>query len=119
VANLYEIRMMLYRTAIVRYVPKDAREIELERRDSSSARVPAPKPGHAIVVTRYQEERAVVVHPDDFRRLIELDRALDSLPPVVPSDIALLAHEIEDTPAGNAIEDPDELRALLRLEQAP
>ena len=88
--------------------------IRIERRDSSSARVPAVEPGHAIVFTRYDEDRSVVLAPDDFSRLSALDDALDAVlrdrPPV--SELARAAHRLEDEP-GAAIEDANTLRRLL------
>lgn len=87
-----------------------------ERRDSSGARVPSVPPGTAIVYTRYDEEKSVVLNPQDYRRLSELDRDLDEVtsgrPPL--SELARKAHALEDTP-GTAIEDPDAIRALLGL----
>ena len=90
--------------------------IRTERRESSTARVPAVPPGRAIVFTRYAEESAVVVNPDDFRRLAALDDALDALAGDRPamSDLALAAHEREDEPTG-AVEDVAAIRALLDL----
>lgn len=38
--------------------------------------MPGVAPGTAIVFTRYEEEKSVVLHPADFRRLVELDEAL-------------------------------------------
>lgn len=88
----------------------------IESRDASAARVPTVPPGTALVFTRYQEEKAVVLHPRDFRRLSALAHDLDVVssdrPPL--SDLALKAHALEDRP-GTAIEDPDEIRALLGL----
>jgi hypothetical protein len=89
------------------------RPIEIEHREASSGRVPSPAPGHALVFTRYQQEHAVVLNPEDFHRLRELDQAL-SQTRIIPSDIALAAHHAEDTPA-NAIEDHDQITALLGL----
>jgi PHD/YefM family antitoxin component YafN of YafNO toxin-antitoxin module len=91
-------------------------EIERERRESSAARVPAVPPGKAIVVTRYGEEKAVVLNPEDFHRLNALERDLDELAAGGPtlSELALKAHELEDTP-GTAVEDAEQIRALLGL----
>jgi len=92
-------------------------EIVSERRDSSVARVPSVPPGTALVFTRYDEEKAVVLHPQDFHRLSALDRDLEALSSdrLALSELALKAHALEDT-AGTPIEDPDEIKALLRLE---
>ena len=91
-----------------------ASSIEQERRDSSTARVPSVSPGRAIVYTRYDEEKAVVMNPQDFHRLAAIDEALAEITAERPamSDLALRAHELEDTP-GQAIEDPTEIKALL------
>jgi hypothetical protein len=93
-----------------------AARIESERREASTARVPSVPPGKAIVYTRYEEEKTVVMNPDDFHRLTALDQALADIaadPPEM-SELALKAHELEDTP-GAAIEDPAEIKAHLGL----
>ena len=91
-------------------------EIVSEQRDSSTARVPAVPVGTALVFTRYDEEKAVVLHPQDFRRLSVLDHDLEELssdrPPL--SELALEAHALEDRP-GTPVEDPGEIKALLGL----
>ncbi len=91
-------------------------KIVTEKRDSSEARVPAVPPGTAIVFTRYDEEKAVVLSPEDFHRLSALDHDLEELASDRPElgELALKAHAIEDTP-GAPIEDPDEIKALLGL----
>jgi hypothetical protein len=93
-----------------------ARTIKRERRDSSTARVPSVPPGTAIVFTRYGDEKTVVMNPEDFRRLAELDDWLEDavLAPIEMSELAMKAHSIEDTP-GDAIEDPARIKALLGL----
>lgn len=93
-------------------------EIKSERRDSSLARVPSVPPGTAIVFTRYDEEKAVVLNPQDFRRLVALDADLDELASVdrlVLTELALKAHALEDAP-GTPLEDADEIKTLLGLE---
>lgn len=87
-----------------------------ERRDSSGARVPSVPPGRAIVFTRYDEEKSVVLNPQDYHRLNALDKDLDELASDRPalSEIARSAHALEDTP-GTAIEDPDAIKKLLGL----
>ena len=91
-------------------------EIVSERRESSAARVPSVPPGKAIVFTRYDEEKAVVLNPQDFHRLSALDHDLDELASDRPalSELALKAHVLEDTP-GMPIEDPEKIKALLGL----
>ncbi len=93
-----------------------AHTIEQETRDSSTARVPSVAPGKAIVFTRYEKEKSVVLHPDDYHRLASLDEELAAIafPGIAMSDLALEAHRIEDTP-GTPIEDATQIRALLGL----
>lgn len=92
------------------------RAIETEVRDSSTARVPFVSPGHAILFTRYDEEKSVVLHPDDYRRLVSLDEELAAIavPPSELSEVALEAHRLEDTP-GAPVEDAAEIETLLGL----
>jgi hypothetical protein len=91
-------------------------KIVSERRDSSTARVPAVAAGEAIVFTRYDEEKTVVMHPDDFRRLSELDADLTEVTAgrAELSELTLEAHRLEDTP-GTPVEDPERIKALLGL----
>lgn len=42
---------------------------EIDHAEASRVRVAAPTEGCALVITRYGAEKAVVLHPDDFRRL--------------------------------------------------
>jgi hypothetical protein len=93
-----------------------SRLIDSERRDASTARVPAVPEGKAIVFTRYAEEKSVVMNPVDFHRLAELDRDLAAVTSggVELSALALRAHSLEDTP-GIPVEDPAEIAALLGL----
>jgi hypothetical protein len=88
--------------------------IDIERRDSSTARVPAVEPGHAIVFTRYDEDHTVVLEPGDFRRLAAIDGALDAALADRPeiSELVSLAHRLEDEP-GEALEDAAAIRRLL------
>lgn len=94
----------------------DVSELFSERRESSSARVPTPQPGTALVFTRYAEAKAVVLHPEDFNRLSALDSGLEELSSerLTLSDLAAKAHALEDAP-GTPVENPDEIKALLRL----
>lgn len=87
-----------------------------ERRDSSEARVPPVPVGTALVITRYGEEKAVVLNPHDFLRLSALDRDLEELTSDRPalSPLALEAHAVEDTP-GTPVENPAQIKALLGL----
>jgi len=91
-------------------------EITTETRDSSTARVPSVPVGTALVFTRYDEEKAVVLNPQDFHRLRALDHDLEEVSTAQPalSELALKAHAIEDRP-GAPVEDPGEIKALLGL----
>ncbi len=93
------------------------RVIETESCDAALVRVPALDQGRALIVTRYDEEKAVVMNPSDFRRLAELDAALETLDatalPTMTS-LVLDAHRLEDEP-GEALEDPAAIRTLLGL----
>lgn len=91
-------------------------DITTEQRDSSTARVPAVPPGRAIVIVRYAEEKAVVMNPEDFRRFEALDHDLDELAVSFPdlSELALKAHELEETPE-RPLEDADRIRAYLGI----
>ena len=57
-----------------------------------------------------------MLNPIDFHRLSALAHDLEVISSERPalSDFALRAHTLEDRP-GTAIEDPDEIRALLGL----
>lgn len=78
-------------------------------------RIPDPEAGEVTVVSRYGKERAMLIHPDDFQRLDELDRLLadaSELPESAPSREALRAHRDAGTP-GEAITDPAALAELF------
>jgi PHD/YefM family antitoxin component YafN of YafNO toxin-antitoxin module len=88
-----------------------------ERRDASTVRVPFVSTGTAVVVTRYEEEKAVVLSPEDFDRLAALDEALDVI--VQGERLALTAtarkaHRLEDEPDA-PVEDPKLLDALFEV----
>jgi hypothetical protein len=81
----------------------------------NEVRVPDPKAGEVTVISRYGKERAMLIHPDDFRRLDELDRMLaevSELAPLEPSPEALRAH-LEEGAAGEPITDPARLAELF------
>jgi PHD/YefM family antitoxin component YafN of YafNO toxin-antitoxin module len=91
--------------------------IETEFRDAATLRVPALEEGRALVVTRYDEEKAVVMNPLDFRRLAALDATLEAIrevdaPAMTP--LVLEAHRLEDE-ADEPVEDPGAIRGLLGL----
>jgi len=89
--------------------------IRIERRNSSTVRLPRVEPGEAIVFTRYGEERSVAMNPVDFHRLLALESAFDALTdedgPAV-DDLVRKAHELEDTP-GEPLEDAEAIEAFL------
>ena len=71
----------------------------------------------ALIVTRYDEEKAVVMNPQDFRRLAALDAALHALEvadDLSPTALVLEAHRLEDEP-DDPVEDPAAIRSLLGL----
>lgn len=78
-------------------------------------RLPEAAEGTATVVRRYAKERAVVLHPNDFHRLSELDAfiaAAAALPALPLSDLAIRLHGEAETPSAS-VTDPVALRALL------
>lgn len=88
-----------------------------ERRDASTVRVPSVSAGTAVIVTRYDEDKAVLLSPQDFERLAALDEALDDIvldDRLALSGLARKAHRLEDEP-GAPVEDPKLLEALLGL----
>lgn len=88
--------------------------ITIDARPASQGRVPVPPPGHAVIFTRYDKERSVVLNPADFHRLAELDDALSAIEPIIPSEAALRSHQLEDTP-GSPIEDAGQIDEILGL----
>jgi hypothetical protein len=91
--------------------------IDREVRDAATLRVPALEEGHALVVTRYDEEKAVVMNPRDFRRLAALDAALEAIQAaeaLALTPLVLEAHRLEDEP-DEPVEDPAAIRKLLGL----
>jgi hypothetical protein len=72
-------------------------------------------PGEAAVIERYGKERAVVLHPDDFHRLLELDQLVEdtvALEPFQLSEEAIRAHREEATP-GEPVTDPTVIEKLF------
>jgi PHD/YefM family antitoxin component YafN of YafNO toxin-antitoxin module len=91
--------------------------IDTEVRDAATLRVPAIDEGRALVVTRFDEEKAVVMNPRDFRRLAALDAALEAIHAVEAlalTPLMLDVHRLEDEP-DEPVEDPDAIRKLLGL----
>jgi hypothetical protein len=81
----------------------------------NQVRIPEPKTGEVSVISRYGKERAVLVHPDDFHRLNQLDQLLEQVSDLgdfEPSAEALRAHVEEGTP-GEPVTDPAVLAELF------
>jgi hypothetical protein len=97
------------------------RTIEIQ---SGSVRVPEPVAGTATVVRRYQQPAAVILHPEDYERLVQDSKLIDDIglpepfPPATP--LARKAHLLLETPGAEAppLEDGDALEALLAQAQA-
>ncbi len=86
---------------------------------ANTVRVPDPDPGTATVVRRYRKNRAVVLHPDDYARLVEDSRlvgllgARDVLPVATALESRVVANV--ETPGAEApiLEDYHALAAWL------
>lgn len=77
--------------------------MDIEATKGDAVRIPEPKPGIATAVHRYREERAVILHPNDFHRLADVERLvteLSSFEPIEPSAATVKAHIDSDTPEG-------------------
>lgn len=89
--------------------------MQIRETRGDAVRIPEPEPGVATAVRRYREERAVILHPSDFRRLVDLERLatqLSAFTPIEPSPAAARAHIESDTPEA-PITDPDKLDDLF------
>ena len=78
-------------------------------------RIPQPRRGETIVVRRYRETKAMIMHPDDYARLIENEAALSHLESSLPprfSDLAVQAHVDADKPQ-SPVTDPAILDQLF------
>lgn len=86
-----------------------------ERTSGNSVRIPTPRKGVAIHIHRYNEDRAVIVHPSDFDRFAALDRLLAEVaePPALEISNAARAAHIESVTPGEPVTDPDELSRLF------
>jgi hypothetical protein len=83
---------------------------------SNEVRVPVPKRGTALRVMRYGKDQSVVLHPDDYGRLAELDDLVaraSRLKPFRFTEAGRKAHFEEDRSAGEPIEDPEILHRLF------
>lgn len=88
--------------------------LRLKKISANDVRVPRTDRGEATLVERYGKERAVVLHPEDYRRLCELEALVEEaarLAPVQLSEEAIRAHREEGTP-----DQPlTDVRALAKL----
>ena len=81
---------------------------------SNEVRFPRPSRGVGTRVTRYREDYAVILHPDDFRQLEALDELVGEaarLDRLMPSEIGARVH-LEDRP-DRPIEDAASLKRLF------
>lgn len=81
----------------------------------NAVRLPDPKPGVATAVHRFSQERAFILHPEDFHRLLSLEGLLADVAALRAPELsaaAVRAHLEESTP-GAAITDPEQIKALL------
>jgi hypothetical protein len=89
--------------------------LRVKRISGNEARVPKTSQGEATVIERYGKERAIVLHPDDYHRLRDLDRLVEEaarLEPIELSEEAIRAHSEEGTP-GEPVTDPAVLEELF------
>jgi hypothetical protein len=88
--------------------------LETNRVTSNEVRFPRPSRGIGTRVTRYREDYAVILHPDDFRQLEALDELVGEaarLDRLMPSEIGARVH-LEDRP-DRPIEDAASLKRLF------
>lgn len=84
---------------------------------ANDVRVPEPKRGRAVLVTRYGDARvkAVILHPDDFATVEALVDAYAASPPseLELSEVALRGHALTDARESDDDYDYDGLAAAL------
>jgi hypothetical protein len=82
--------------------------------NANSVRVPATAPGEVTKVTRYGEERVVLIHPVDYARLGRIDELITEMfpAPAEPSEVAIEAYFELETP-GEAVTDADTIHRLF------
>jgi PHD/YefM family antitoxin component YafN of YafNO toxin-antitoxin module len=83
--------------------------------DAASVRVPSVETGSAVVVTRYRKEQVVMLHPEDFHRLAELEASLDDIAAPIEASARSKQLHAQESYAQGPMEDPDALRAFLGL----
>lgn len=89
--------------------------LKSKRVASNEVRVPSPRRGTVMRVTRYRKDHSVILHPDDFVELEALEalaRRASRLEPLRVSEAGYRAHLEEDRSA-EPIEDPATLRRLF------
>lgn len=89
--------------------------LRIKRISANDARVPTTDPGEATLIERYGKERAIVLHPEDYHRLSELEELIEEavrLAPVKLSEEAIRAHREEGSP-GEPLTDPGLLAELF------
>jgi hypothetical protein len=88
--------------------------LETNRVTSNEVRFPRPSRGVGTRVTRYRDDYAVILHPDDFRQFEALDELVGEasrLDRLMPSEIGARVH-LEDRPS-RPIEDAAALKRLF------
>lgn len=84
---------------------------------ANETRFPQPRPGEAIVVSRYRstQRKAVIVHPDDFDLLERYRRIFGEHEPYEMrlTDTALAAHRLGESGADEPDIDADSLDVAL------
>lgn len=84
---------------------------------ANETRFPEPRPGEALVVTKYGKNarKAVIVHPDDFDLLERYRRIFAGREPyeMKITDVALAAHEVGESGADESEIDLESLGRAL------
>lgn len=84
---------------------------------ANETRFPEPRPGEAIIVTKYGEakRKAVIVHPDDFDLLERYRRIFASRESyeMKLTDVALAAHDLGERGADESDIDRESLDRAL------
>lgn len=89
--------------------------MNIKEAHSNEVRIPEPERGVATAVNRYQKERAVILHPDDFHALDDLSEMVMQLAAIDRlelSDAAVRSHIETDTPHA-PLTDPKKLKELF------
>jgi hypothetical protein len=89
--------------------------LKSKRVASNEVRVPSPRRGTAMRVTRYRKDHSVILHPDDFAELEALDALAQRASRVEPlrvSEAGYRAH-LEEDRSTEPVEDHAILRRLF------